>query len=184
MYGTDRLILLTGRLVEEYAASEALFVFFRINRLRENATERCDLRKVDAFMFESRTSKINESMLNVLVLKNRVIANNIANVDTPRYKTQSVIFQEELRKRLAADDDRNVQLRRTHSKHLPTKSDFSTVPYKIIESTDTVVNNNLNNVDIDAEMANLAKNQLAYNVIVDRVSGHYKKYKQLLTDLT
>lgn len=135
-------------------------------------------------MFESSTSRLNESMLDVLSLRNRVIANNIANVDTPRYKSQSVVFQEELRKQLAADDGRNIRLRRTHPKHLPNIAAPSTVPYKILESTNTVVNNNLNNVDIDVEMANLAKNQLAYNVIVDRVSGHYKKHKQLLTDLT
>lgn len=134
-------------------------------------------------MFESRTSRINESMLDVLSTKNRVIANNIANVDTPQYKAQSVVFQEELRKRLAAEDGRTLQLRRTHPKHLPHKADLTAVPYKIVESSDTVVNNNLNNVDIDAEMASLAKNQLAYNVIVDRVSGHYRKHKQLLTDL-
>ena len=94
------------------------------------------------------------------------------------------MFQEELRKQLAADEARNnVRLRRTHQKHLPLNAGTSPVPCKILESTDTVVNNNLNNVDIDAEMANLAGNQLAFNVIVDRVSGHYKKHKQLLTDL-
>jgi flagellar basal-body rod protein FlgB len=136
-------------------------------------------------MFESRTTKLNESMLDVLSLRNRIIANNVANVDTPRYKAQSVVFQEELRKQLSAAEGRNVALRRTHQKHLPANAAGpSAVPYKIMEATDTVVNNNLNNVDIDAEMANLAKNQLAYNVIVDRVSGHYKKHKQLLTDLT
>jgi len=139
--------------------------------------------EVDAYMFESRTTKMNESMLDILSLRNRVIANNIANVDTPRYKAQSVVFQEELRKQLAGAEGRNVPLRRTHHKHLPLNAGTAAVPYKILEATDTVVNNNLNNVDIDTEMANLAKNQLAYNVIVDRVSGHYKKHKQLLTDL-
>lgn len=133
-------------------------------------------------MFVSRTSQMNESMLDVLSLKNRVIANNIANVDTPQYKAQSVVFQEELRRQLGKDN-RSIPLKRTHPKHLPTSSAFAGVPYKIMESTDTVFNNNLNNVDIDAEMAELAKNQLAYNVIVDRVSGHYRKHKQLLTDL-
>lgn len=45
------------------------------------------------------------------------------------------------------------------------------------------MNNNLNNVDIDNEMSNLAKNQLFYNYTVDRVSGHYSKMKKLMQDL-
>ncbi|MCI3921167.1 flagellar basal body rod protein FlgB [Paenibacillus sp. TRM 82003] len=135
-------------------------------------------------MIVSKSAALNESMLDVLSLRNRVIANNIANVDTPRYKTQNVVFQEELLKQLGKGESGNLQLRRTHARHLPATSAFTGVPFKITESTDTVVNNNLNSVDIDTEMSNLAKNQLAYNVIVDRVSGHYKKHKQLLTDLT
>jgi flagellar basal-body rod protein FlgB len=134
-------------------------------------------------MIVSRTSKMNESLLDILSLKNKVIANNIANADTPRYKTQTVQFQEELLQQLAKGANRSLPLKRTNPNHLPMKSDLSAIPHNVVEIDDTVMNNNLNNVDIDTEMSNLAKNQLTYNVIVDRVSGHYKKHKTLLADL-
>ncbi len=134
-------------------------------------------------MIESRNSRMNESVLDVLTLRNRVISNNIANVDTPGFKSQSVVFQDELRRQLGRDNENTLPLRKTHPKHLPLHRSSAGVPYQVIHNEDTIQNNNGNNVDIDKEMAELAKNQLAYNVIVDRVSGHYSKLKKLITDL-
>jgi flagellar basal-body rod protein FlgB len=134
-------------------------------------------------MIVSRASKKNEAMLDMLNQKNKIIANNIANADTPGFKAKSVAFQEEFLHQIAKGSAQSIHLNRTNSKHLPMKSDFSALPYKIVEMNDTAMNNNQNNVDIDAEMAELASNQLAYNLLVDRVSGHYSKYKNLLNDL-
>lgn len=47
----------------------------------------------------------------------------------------------------------------------------------------TAMNNNGNNVDMDMEMAKLAENQLMYNYLADRVSGHYSKIRTLMQDL-
>ncbi|NHN35569.1 flagellar basal body rod protein FlgB [Paenibacillus agricola] len=133
-------------------------------------------------MIESRTSKLNESLLDIQSAQNKVIANNIANVDTPHYKSKSIDFQEELRRKL--EGGKELAMKRTHAKHLPMNgASASAVPFRIIETKNTVINNNNNNVDIDYEMSNLAKNQLLYNVTVDRVSGHYSKMKKLLQDL-
>jgi flagellar basal-body rod protein FlgB len=52
-----------------------------------------------------------------------------------------------------------------------------------MQNNETAMNNNNNNVDIDREMALLSENQLLYNYMADRVSGHYKKMKNLLNDL-
>ncbi|WP_166245042.1 flagellar basal body rod protein FlgB [Paenibacillus turpanensis] len=134
-------------------------------------------------MLSSKTSRMNESMLDILSLRNRTIANNIANAETPYYKAQSVVFQDELRRQLSKDNGRSLALKKTNEKHLPMKSDPSAIPYQVVENQSTVMNNNLNNVDIEFEMSNLAKNQLAYNVVAERVGKHYTRIKTLLTDL-
>jgi flagellar basal-body rod protein FlgB len=135
-------------------------------------------------LIESFNSRMNESLLDVLAKQNKVTANNIANVDTPYYKVKTVAFQEELKRQLDRRSGSELALRRTHEKHLPMNDlSMPAVPYQIVESNDTTVNNNLNNVDIDYEMSHLAKNQLLYNVTVERVSGHYAKYKKLLANL-
>ncbi|MCM3172866.1 MULTISPECIES: flagellar basal body rod protein FlgB [Paenibacillus] len=134
-------------------------------------------------MIETNTSKRNESLLQVLTTRHNVTANNIANADTPNYKKKSVEFQEELRRIVEQGNTDNLDLHRTHPKHFPVSTPGPVVPYRIVEDNNTTMNNNGNNVDIDKEMSNLAENQLMYNYMVDRVSGHYKKIKNLLNDL-
>lgn len=136
-------------------------------------------------MIESSTSKRNESLLHVLNVRHEAIAGNIANADTPNYKTKSVEFKEELRRILDNDTTGDLEIKRSHPKHLQIKDPgASIIPYRIIENRDTAMNNNGNNVDMDLEMVKLADNQLMYNYMVDRVSGHYSKIKNLLQDLT
>lgn len=133
-------------------------------------------------MIESKTSSLNESLLDILTARNKVIANNIANVDTPHYKSKLVVFHEEFQRRLDADNSKRLAMKQTHEKHLGGPG-APTVPFRIVEMGQTVMNNNNNNVDIDFEMSELAKNQIFYNVTVDRVSGHYSKIKKLMQDL-
>lgn len=135
-------------------------------------------------MIESSTSKRNEALLKVLNVKHEAIADNIANADTPNYKSKSVEFREELRRAIENDTAGELEIKRTHEKHLQIKDPgASIIPYRITQNSDTAMNNNGNNVDMDIEMANLAENQLMYNYMVDRVSGHYSKIKNLLQDL-
>jgi flagellar basal-body rod protein FlgB len=135
-------------------------------------------------VIQTNTSRRNESLLHVLTVQNKVTTENIANADTPHYKNKSVEFQEELRRIVENGTTGDLGMKRTHPKHLPAKDPgASLIPYRVIENNDTTMNNNRNNVDIDIEMANLAENQLLYNSMVGRVSGHYTKMKNLLQDL-
>ncbi|MCR2805782.1 flagellar basal body rod protein FlgB [Paenibacillus soyae] len=134
-------------------------------------------------MFATKNSIRNESLLQILELRQKMISENLANAETPGYKVKSVVFEEELEKMINKGNGDNLQLSRTHEKHLPLSSGSATIPYKVVEHSHTTMNNNRNNVDVDKEMANLANNQLAYNYMIDRVSGHYNKYKKLFADL-
>ncbi|MFC4101603.1 flagellar basal body rod protein FlgB [Paenibacillus xanthanilyticus] len=134
-------------------------------------------------MFVSNSSKRNEALLGILEHKHKTITANIANADTPNYKAQKVVFEDELAKLIQGGQTGRVQLNRTHEQHLPLRAGTSVIPYKTVQDHTTAMNNNGNNVDIDGEMANLASNQLAYHFMIDKVSGHYNKYKKLLADL-
>ncbi|MEK3687058.1 flagellar basal body rod protein FlgB [Paenibacillus sp. FSL R10-2736] len=135
-------------------------------------------------MIQSSSSKINESLLNVLNVRHRAIAENIANADTPNYKKKTVEFQEELRRAIQNDTQDDLEIKQTHHKHLQTKdAGAPLIPYRMITNNHTAMNNNGNNVDMDMEMAKLAENQLMYNYVADRVSGHYSKIRTLIQDL-
>ncbi|MDT9721145.1 flagellar basal body rod protein FlgB [Paenibacillus sp. ClWae2A] len=135
-------------------------------------------------MIETNTTRRNESLLQALTAQHNAITNNIANADTPNYKKKTVEFQEELRRIVENGKTDQLAMKRTHNKHFPVSDPNSPiVQYRIVENNETTMNNNNNNVDIDKEMADLSENQLMYNYMVDRVSGHYKKMKNLLNDL-
>ncbi|WP_028589222.1 flagellar basal body rod protein FlgB [Paenibacillus massiliensis] len=134
-------------------------------------------------MIHSNTNSMHASLLVALNAKNRAIANNVANADTPYYKAQSVVFEEELRRKLERDKNGELRMRRTDPRHMPTPVSSNEVAYQVVQSQNTAMNNNFNNVDVDKEMSELAENHLMYNYTIDRVNGYYSKMKNLLSQL-
>ncbi len=103
--------------------------------------------------------------------KQKAISNNIANVDTPNYKAQEVNFKTEL-------DHATLQARRSDVRHFEFKRGSSNIELKTKATTS--YNHNGNNVDIDKEMAEMAQNQIYYNVLVDRMNGKFNSLKEVL----
>ena len=105
-------------------------------------------------------------------LRNTIISNNIANVDTPNYKRSDVQFETYLIEQMAGGDTMD---------HYVDEMDLST-----IEATIYTDNSNLsyrmdgNNVDIDTENAELAKNQIKYSVMTDAISQEFARIKSVL----
>lgn len=115
-------------------------------------------------------------------IRQEVIANNIANVNTPNYRKSVVEFEEFLAREIYGEEpDGKLDLVRTHDKHLPFKPlDFHAEP-TILQDTTHTMRVDDNNVDIDIEMATLAKNQLYYNALVTEFGGHVTRIKNAIT---
>lgn len=112
-----------------------------------------------------------ERSVDTAVLRNQVIANNVANVDTPYFKRSEVVFEELLQQELAANKSPSFTTYRTDEKHIAIqpKHGKEVQPQIMVDAT-SAMNNNQNNVDIDYEMSLLAKNQLNYNMMVQQIS--------------
>lgn len=111
-------------------------------------------------------------------LRQHVIANNIANATTPGYKKSTVKFEEYLGRAL---DKKGIAGIRTHQKHIPIGSSrFDEVAPRIVTHGDSMINNNKNNVDIDAEMTDLAKTQLWYNALSQNINGKFSKLRTVI----
>lgn len=113
-------------------------------------------------------------------MRHEVISNNIANVNTPNFKRSAVNFEDLLAKELHLDDGSRMDMVRTHDRHLPIA-----IPGKaqavIEEDNTTTMRVDNNNVDIDSEMAGLAKNQLYYNAMTTQLGGFITKMKNVIT---
>ncbi|WP_156289058.1 flagellar basal body rod protein FlgB [Oceanobacillus salinisoli] len=114
------------------------------------------------------TIRTLENSLDYASAKNRVISDNIANIDTPNYKAKDVEFKNVLNSALES----NVEAKRTNAKHLSFNSNMDSA-YRVTTNNSTLYNHNGNNVDVDKEMAELAKNQIYYNALIDRINGKF-----------
>jgi flagellar basal-body rod protein FlgB len=86
-------------------------------------------------------------------LREQLLSNNIANVNTPGYKRQDVSFDGVLQQALQSADDGN-----------DSALDNAT-PQAYTDTTSTMRADG-NNVDIDNEMSQLAQNNVRYNALV------------------
>ena len=115
-------------------------------------------------------------------LRQEVISNNIANVNTPKFKRSDVIFESLLAKELGLDDDKKkLKMVRTHDRHLPRAPLDSRAVARIQLDDSTTMRVDDNNVDIDAEMASLAKNQIYYNAMAKKIGGYIQGVKTVIT---
>ena len=120
------------------------------------------------------TMNILERSLDYSALKNNVISNNIANVDTPNYKAKKVEFKSVLNEALT----NQLETKRTHPKHIPFNNQRT--PFQIVSNHQTMYNHNGNNVDVDKEMSELAKNQIYYHALVDRINGKFNSLQKVI----
>ena len=107
-----------------------------------------------------------KSALNASSMRQDTLSNNIANVNTPNYKANRVLFEGQLKK---AKSKSYIGVKGTHKNHIST-TDGDIQP-RIVKDQATTMRNDGNNVDIDLEMANLAANQILYNTLIQQTNS-------------
>ena len=110
------------------------------------------------------TIKTLEGSLDYASAKNRTIANNISNVDTPDYKAKDVEFKNVLNEAL----DPSFDTKRTHAKHIPFDNASQGQPFRVVTRQNT------------KEMTDLAKNQIYYQSLVDRMNGKFGSLQSVI----
>jgi flagellar basal-body rod protein FlgB len=113
--------------------------------------------------------------------RNEVITNNIANVDTPNFKSSSVDFETAMKQALEADEN-SFSAKTTRSEHYDFSSDSAeNVTPTVVENTTTSYRSDGNNVDIDYENVQLAKNTLLYDTLIEQVSSEFTRVKTVIS---
>ena len=106
-----------------------------------------------------------EKGLSYATLKNKAIAQNIANVDTPNYKAKEVSFKDVFSEAKNA----SFAAHKTDVRHYDFAASASTPGVYSYENFRARPNGN--GVNMDAEQASLAENTIYYNALIDRVSS-------------
>ena len=102
-------------------------------------------------------------------LRHQVISNNLANVSTPNFKRQDVDFISQLKRSI--NNGTPLALKRTDERHFASKKTPGQARVVTIEGR---VREDRNNINIDAEMAKKAENEIYYNFLANSVINKYK----------
>jgi flagellar basal-body rod protein FlgB len=128
--------------------------------------------------------------MDVSAMRRNVIANNIANSDTPNFKRSVVNFESQLKR--ALDSEKALRPPEeggtffpqlvTHPRHIAFAKpmDWSEVrPRRVLDYL-TEAKNNGNNVDIEEEGMDSLSNQLLYTTLAQVISSEFQRVNIVL----
>tara|TARA_Y100000588_G_C14080044_1_gene849778 strand:- start:26 stop:439 length:414 start_codon:yes stop_codon:yes gene_type:complete len=130
----------------------------------------------DKVIFNKTKVPVLNAVLDVTQLRQRVVANNIANVSTKGYRAKQVRFQEYLASYVRKPP---VEGQVSDPRHMTIPKPISNP--EVFESKSSLNDSGLNNVDIDREMTTLAENHLFYNTGARLIAGQFDGLKKSIT---
>ena len=133
-------------------------------------------------LFSGTITTLSRSM-DMRARNHEMILNNVANADTPKYKPFAVNVEQALQE--SSSTSQPATLRQTDDQHLPgTQSSPDDVKKYARTTADDalLIRGDKNGVNIDEEMAELAKNSLLYKASAQIISSKFKGLKKVLTE--
>jgi flagellar basal-body rod protein FlgB len=126
-------------------------------------------------------ARVTEKALNGSWLRSEAISQNIANVDTPGYKRKTVSFEQALED---AMDSSSFKGFRTDKRHVTIGgSSIDSVDIRVSQDNGSLsMRLDGNNVDVDNEMSLMAKNNIMYNTLIQKISGEFRKLKSVISE--
>ncbi len=119
-----------------------------------------------------------EQSMNVYSLRHKTLSNNIANAMTPGYKAQKVNFEDEYKKALKSNQ---IEGFKTDNEHISLgKKSLMDCNPEVAYREDPINDTGLNNVDVDKEMAEMAENNLRYEMSTKLVMKRYANIKNAI----
>lgn len=109
--------------------------------------------------------------------RNKAITHNIANENTPNYKRKEVTFEDQLKQTIKKN---KISLNTTNEKHIGAKTNNFSPKINLDKTMSYRLDGN--NVNIDLESANLAKNNIMYEALIKQVVGEFDKIKNVITE--
>ena len=117
-------------------------------------------------LFNTNAFRITEQGLSVLWQKQQIIAENIANADTPDYNCKDLdfagIFRDKLRSNGTVDTEIDLVQRLFIDRVTDDQADG-------------------NNVDNDVQQGELAKAQIQYDAIMNSMNGNFARVRSAMT---
>ncbi|MDD2221745.1 MAG: flagellar basal body rod protein FlgB [Clostridia bacterium] len=112
---------------------------------------------------------ITQKSLDVLWMKQKVISNNIANADTPGFKSSNVVFEDILKNTLSSSGS---------SEELQQK--LLSLEPQILKDNSIQVREDGNNVDLDEQNIELTRVRLQYETMARVISEEFSRMQYVI----
>jgi len=117
----------------------------------------------------SKAHSFMVSALNSRATRQKLISSNIANIDTPFYKSRDIAFEKalalEAKKAFSSESNLELSLAKTSKNHIGNgvgETEKSTIFFRGGHGT----RNDGNSVDLDVETTEMSKNSIMYKALV------------------
>jgi flagellar basal-body rod protein FlgB len=117
-------------------------------------------------LFRPEALDLYEKMLDFAARRHKVIANNIANINTPGFQRADLEFADELERALRGRGFEGVK----------------DLGFRLTKPNTTAVRSDGNNVSIDKEMASLAENAILYQVYAQLLARRFRSLQDILKE--
>lgn len=131
--------------------------------------------KLTNFLFERVGVPAYQKYLDLAALRHKLIGGNVANVSTPGYKSRDIDFQSEYER--VTKQGNHLAGTTTQQGHIPLGSHEARAPRP---SESRLNDGDLNSVDIDKEISNLAQNELRYTVGATMLQRKFENLRKVI----
>jgi len=136
-------------------------------------------------MQASNVSNLLFNHLSYSAEKQKVISGNIANINTPNYKTKELVFENELKAVQSTKNQLNneLKLQTTHQDHIAMQGNFSQTSKRqsqIVEVKGLEEQNDGNNVSLDKQMSEMSKNRTEFHAIQSAIKKDSRWFKSVI----
>lgn len=138
---------------------------------------------MDKLFFEDKGMGLMERFMDLAVQRQKLIASNLSNIDTPGYKTIDLDFEQELQSQMTGEAGQGISLVVTNTRHLPQPPGAgSALPGQPTEVGGLTLRNDLNNVSIDREMSELSSNAMKFSAVSQMIAGKFRTLKSAIIE--
>ncbi|MEA4827729.1 MAG: flagellar basal body rod protein FlgB [Clostridium sp.] len=130
--------------------------------------------KINNMSESERTYELLKKSLDAAEDRKKVIANNLANINTKEYKRLYVTFEETLK-----ESKDKLKLETTDKRHISNESEYGQIEVKRDDSTS--MRKDGNNVDDVTETVNLAANTLKYNALITELNSRMSTKRYVIS---
>ncbi|MDF1880193.1 flagellar basal body rod protein FlgB [Sulfurimonas sp. MAG313] len=135
-------------------------------------------------LLSSKTDTIVEKALDYRSARQKLIAGNIANEDTPFYKARDISFekalQSEAKKLFSKNEIPKLELAQTNTSHLKGNTQSLSTQVELYYRGSHLQRNDGNTVDLDVETTELTKNTMMFQALISAMKKQGSIYSSVI----